>query len=130
MIQKVSPSLLDEILQADAPARAAKALFLSVHSDTLRKSVQGVKFTGVGLHVRGDERLNTRQQTSASVRRGRREDQRFIAIKALGLRFRLQDFPGGAQCAVQLAQVFGQFGGPGHARTGLVGVFEAENFGV
>ena len=37
---------------------------------------------------------------------------------------------GGAQCAVQLAKVFGKFGGPCHARTGLAGVFEAENFGV
>ncbi len=91
MIQKVSPSLLDEILQADAPARAAKTLFLSVHSDTLRKSVQGVKFTRVGLHVRGDERLNTRQQTSASVRRVRWEEQSFIAVKAPGRWFRLQD---------------------------------------
>src|SRR3989442_9842278 len=38
--------------------------------------------------------------------------------------------PGRAQCGVELAKVFRQFGGPGHARTGLVRVFEAENFGV
>src|SRR5437660_3785093 len=38
--------------------------------------------------------------------------------------------PGGAQCGVELAKVFRQFGGPGHARAGLVRVFEAENFGV
>src|SRR5437899_2959697 len=38
--------------------------------------------------------------------------------------------PGGAQCGVELPKVFGQFGSPGHARTGLVRVLEAENFGV
>ena len=37
---------------------------------------------------------------------------------------------GGTQGGVELAKVFGQFGGPGHALAGLFRVFEAEDFGM
>jgi len=104
---------------------------LHAGAPTCCRRLAGSSFGHASSHCAGSTLSGNREG------RGRRK---FLGLSARQARELLNRYPtegcwrfleqGGAQCAVQLAKVFGKFGGPCHARTGLVGVFEAENFGV